>query len=105
MTLTSLKTVFQKCPKCDGVLHLIKGKYGEFYGCTNYPSCSFTAKACPNCGAVLEWATCDDCGYTLPKRNYGSYSKNAPWNNWWGDCFEEEMSWLDCSDFIPDGSD
>ena len=30
------------CPRCGGELKLRKGKYGEFYGCSNYPSCKFT---------------------------------------------------------------
>ncbi|MEL3909036.1 MAG: topoisomerase DNA-binding C4 zinc finger domain-containing protein [Treponemataceae bacterium] len=29
------------CPKCDAKLKLRKGKYGEFYGCSNYPKCKF----------------------------------------------------------------
>ena len=29
------------CPRCGGVLKLISGKYGEFYGCSNYPKCKF----------------------------------------------------------------
>ena len=31
-----------KCPRCGGDLKLRKGKYGEFYGCSNYPDCKFT---------------------------------------------------------------
>lgn len=30
------------CPRCGGKLLLRKGKYGKFYGCSNYPSCKFT---------------------------------------------------------------
>lgn len=30
------------CPKCGGKLKLRNGKYGEFYGCSNYPKCKFT---------------------------------------------------------------
>ncbi len=30
------------CPKCGGKLVLRRGKYGYFYGCSNYPSCKFT---------------------------------------------------------------
>lgn len=29
------------CPKCGGRLVLRKGKYGSFYGCSNYPKCRF----------------------------------------------------------------
>lgn len=30
------------CPDCGGKLVLRKGKYGNFYGCSNYPKCKFT---------------------------------------------------------------
>lgn len=33
------------CPKCGGRLILRDGKYGKFYGCSNYPKCRFTQKA------------------------------------------------------------
>jgi len=33
-----------KCPKCDGILRLRSGKFGEFLGCSNYPRCDFTKK-------------------------------------------------------------
>ncbi len=32
------------CPKCGGSLVMRKGRYGEFYGCFNYPTCRFTKK-------------------------------------------------------------
>ena len=32
------------CPRCGGNLVLRNGKYGEFYGCSNYPKCKFTKK-------------------------------------------------------------
>ncbi len=30
------------CPRCDGHLVLRKGKYGDFFGCSNYPKCKYT---------------------------------------------------------------
>ena len=30
------------CPRCGGKLVLRNGKYGKFYGCSNYPKCRFT---------------------------------------------------------------
>ena len=30
------------CPKCGGQLVLRHGRYGNFYGCSNYPKCKFT---------------------------------------------------------------
>ena len=33
------------CPKCkSGILIKRKGKFGEFFGCSNYPRCKFTTK-------------------------------------------------------------
>ncbi len=32
------------CPKCGGKLILRKGKFGSFWGCSNYPKCKFTTK-------------------------------------------------------------
>ncbi len=34
----------RKCPRCGGNLVLRNGKYGQFYGCSNYPYCRFTHK-------------------------------------------------------------
>ena len=31
-----------KCPKCGGTLVQRKGKFGDFFGCSNYPKCHFT---------------------------------------------------------------
>lgn len=30
------------CPRCGGTLVLRNGKYGKFYGCSNYPLCRYT---------------------------------------------------------------
>ena len=34
-----------KCPRCGGDLVLRNGKYGKFYGCSNYPKCRYTHPA------------------------------------------------------------
>lgn len=31
-----------KCPKCGGQLVYRNGRYGSFYGCSNYPNCRYT---------------------------------------------------------------
>ena len=31
-----------RCPRCGGNLILREGKYGRFYGCSNYPDCRYT---------------------------------------------------------------
>lgn len=36
------KITLRLCPRCGGQLVLKTGKYGNFYGCTNYPRCKFT---------------------------------------------------------------
>ena len=33
-----------KCPNCGADMILRNGKYGQFYGCSNYPRCKYTAK-------------------------------------------------------------
>ena len=33
-----------KCPRCGGNLVRRQGKYGYFYGCSNYPKCKYTLK-------------------------------------------------------------
>ncbi len=36
--------VLELCPQCGGELKKRKGKFGEFFGCSNYPQCRFTKK-------------------------------------------------------------
>ena len=33
-----------KCPRCGGNLVFRNGKYGKFWGCSNYPKCTYTHK-------------------------------------------------------------
>lgn len=42
MNERAIKQQSLKCPECGGDLILRNGKYGEFYGCTNYPKCIYT---------------------------------------------------------------
>ena len=32
------------CPKCGGILKERSGRYGKFWGCSNYPNCKFVRK-------------------------------------------------------------
>ena len=50
------------CPECGGELVKRNGKYGEFFGCSNFPDCRYIKKEstieksygeCPNCGSPL----------------------------------------------------
>jgi DNA topoisomerase-1 len=51
----------EKCPECkDGELVLKQGRFGNFFGCSNYPKCKHTKAIvvssdvkCPNCGKDL----------------------------------------------------
>ena len=66
------------CPECGGDLVARRSKKGRtFYGCSNYPTCSFTAgqrplpQPCPQCGKLLvargrDGARCTACDYTGP---------------------------------------
>ena len=54
-----------ECFDCsDGRLIVRTGKHGDFYGCTNYPGCMYTAYICPECGfPMLGWDKCSECSY------------------------------------------
>ena len=55
------------CPKCGAPLVYKKSKYGDFIGCSNFPSCSYrekeieeleeTGEMCPVCGKPLVYRT------------------------------------------------
>ena len=59
------------CPKCGSPLVYRKGKYGEFIGCSNYPSCTYIEKEEPK---VVEGRVCPKCGKPLIYRK-GRYGK------------------------------
>ncbi len=40
----TLISKYGTCPKCKSPLNKQKGKYGDFYGCTNYPTCKYMKK-------------------------------------------------------------
>ena len=41
---TDTKIASGICPQCGGTLVLRHGRYGNFYGCSNYPRCRFTTQ-------------------------------------------------------------
>ena len=43
--LLSSGTVKGGCPECGGRLQIKSGRYGDFYGCSNFPSCKHTEDA------------------------------------------------------------
>lgn len=42
MSMTDVSLLHTACPKCNGQLTLKTGRYGKFYGCSNYPDCRNT---------------------------------------------------------------
>ena len=57
------------CPICGGNLIKRKGKYGEFYGCSNFPKCRFTRKIAQNKWKKLQIKIDKDNDYKI-KQNY-----------------------------------
>jgi len=58
--------VGRNCPVCGSPLVLRHGKYGDFVGCSNYPSCHYIEKEKPQ---VVEGKTCPRCGAPLVLRH------------------------------------
>jgi len=64
-----------KCPQCGGeIVQKVSKKKRTFYGCSNYPNCTFALnlkplpKPCPKCGGLLtvyrrNWVKCTKCDY------------------------------------------
>lgn len=42
--IKSINTNTKQCPKCSGHLVERTGKFGSFFGCSNYPKCGYTKK-------------------------------------------------------------
>ena len=61
------------CPRCHGgrLVRRENSRSGKiFYGCSNFPLCEQTVRACPNCktGLPVKWGEayrCRDCGGTI----------------------------------------
>lgn len=41
---TANKNRVKRCPRCNAVMIKRTGKYGDFYGCLNFPQCKHTEK-------------------------------------------------------------
>lgn len=67
-----------RCPHCGGVtIRRVLGRFGEFWGCIEYPRCSGKLVDCPRCGEapleaepafveVPEQFRCPTCGVSQP---------------------------------------
>ena len=58
--------VGRNCPVCGAPLVIRKGKYGNFVGCNNYPTCSYIEKPEQE---YIEGRVCPKCGGKLVKRH------------------------------------
>jgi len=63
------------CPICtSGFLVLRKGRFGEFYSCSNFPYCTYKPRMCPRCGVgflregkIDFMCTNDECSFVSRK--------------------------------------
>jgi len=54
-----------KCPNCDGILMIKRGKFGRFISCTNYEKCETTFNL-PNTGFVkVSDKVCEHCNHPI----------------------------------------
>lgn len=44
VTINTFNPNLRYCKKCKAPLKLVNGKYGKFYGCTNFPRCEYREK-------------------------------------------------------------
>lgn len=68
----------KRCPKCGSMMILRHGKYGDFYGCSQYPACRATEPA--------ETASPDeiDRTYKCPRCKEGYFQKReGPYGPYW----------------------
>ena len=54
----------RKCPECGGDILERNSRRGKFFGCSNYPKCTFVSKFAPTDH------TCPECGYLTARRTF-----------------------------------
>lgn len=50
----------KKCPKCADTLIIRKGKFGEFWCCTNFSRCKYTDKIYEDIDEHDDWGNRDE---------------------------------------------
>lgn len=60
-------TTVGKCPKCDGLLVIKRGKFGRFVACDKYPDCDATFKLPATGMAQVTNNVCKECSYPMIK--------------------------------------
>ncbi len=96
------------CPRCKGgqLLHR-HGKWGPFYGCSNYPLCESIAELCPECesGALVrgqDTFSCSNskCGHRQPVcpscRVGALVPRQGPWGKFLG-CTQWRANGVSCN--------
>lgn len=79
VTIQQGQTSGKVCPECGSVMVLRHGKYGDFYGCSNYPKCRHTEQA----GGTVEVAE-KDRTYQCPRCKEGWFVKrNGKYGPFW----------------------
>lgn len=73
--------IIKECPKCKGMLKLRSGKFGQFYGCSNYPKCKYTEKVkFEKREIVLETKSFDGFNPSIYQKNVADYFLNESGN-------------------------
>ena len=69
------------CPDCGSKLVKRNGKYGEFYGCSNYPDCTYTQNIIDE--DDYEYGECPECKSPLRpiETEYGTYLECTEYPN------------------------
>lgn len=67
------------CPLCGHAMVRRHGKYGDFWGCTNYPACRHTERIDAPAPAVSQ-----DASYACPRCKQGVFvRRNGPYGPFW----------------------
>ena len=68
------------CPQCGGAMVCRHGKYGDFWGCTNYPKCRHTERI----DAPPASAAGDGESYVCPRCKEGIFvRRSGPYGPFW----------------------
>jgi DNA topoisomerase-3 len=79
VTIQHTDTTGKVCPECGSVMVLRHGKYGDFYGCSNYPTCRHTEPA-----VSAEPIEKKDQQYPCPRCKKGWFVKrNSKYGPFW----------------------
>lgn len=78
-----------QCPKCNNPLRLRNAKYGEFWGCSEFPKCSYTADNIDGKPTEKQPTQQENSGFTCPecksalKHLQGTSGKTGKDYNFW----------------------